>query len=73
MRHKTITLDPTAYEYAKTIPNFSKFVRECLHAHANGEDIVSAMRQRQHWKDYSDKVAEALDDAMDTIRKLNGE
>lgn len=45
-----ITLDPTAYEYASNMKNFSAFVRECIHAHARGESIEAVIRQRNFWK-----------------------
>lgn len=50
MRNKMITLDPTAYEYASQMPNFSRFVRNCIHAHKEGETLEDAIRQRNFWK-----------------------
>lgn len=50
MRNKMITLDPTAYEYASGMKNFSKFVRDCIAAHARGEDLLTVIRQRNFWK-----------------------
>ena len=50
MRNKMITLDPTAYEYASNMDNFSAFVRDCIHAHARGESIEAVIRQRNYWK-----------------------
>lgn len=59
MRNKMITLDPTAYEYASNMDNFSAFVRDCIHAHARGESIEAVIRQRNFWKaKYDQKLAE---------------
>lgn len=41
MRNKMITLDPSAYEYASRMKNFSAWVRECLKLHMQGEDLAS--------------------------------
>jgi len=41
MRNKMITLDPTAYEYASNMKNFSGWVREMIHLHMEGEDTVT--------------------------------
>jgi len=50
MRNKMITLDPTAYEYASQMPNFSAFVRKQIALHAAGETLEDAVRQRNFWK-----------------------
>ncbi len=51
-----ITLDPTAYEYASNMDNFSAFVRDCIHAHARGESIEAVIRQRNFWKAKYDEL-----------------
>ena len=56
MRNKMITLDPSAYEYASKMKNFSQWVRDQLNAHARGEDIADAIRQRNFWKAKYDEV-----------------
>lgn len=56
MRNKMITLDPTAYEYASGMPNFSQFVRNCIHDHMHGETLGDAIRGRQFWKDRCDEL-----------------
>jgi Tfp pilus assembly protein PilN len=53
-----ITLDPTAYEYASNMDNFSAFVRDCIHAHARGESIEAVIRQRNYWKAQFDALNE---------------
>lgn len=51
MRNKMITLDPTSYEVASNMKNFSGWVRKCLKAIAEGEDLAAAIRQRQFWRE----------------------
>lgn len=58
MRNKMITLDPTAYEYASNMDNFSAFVRDCINAHARGESIEAVIRQRNFWKTQYDALKE---------------
>ena len=50
MRNNMITLDPTAYEYASSMPNFSAFVRKQIALAMVGETIEDAVRQRNFWK-----------------------
>ena len=56
MRNKMITLDPSAYEYASKMKNFSEWVREQLTAHAKGESLTEAIRQRNFWKAKYDEL-----------------
>lgn len=56
MRNKMITLDPSAYEYAQKMDNFSQWVRDQLTAHSKGESLVDAMRGRQFWKSKCDEL-----------------
>lgn len=58
MRNKMITLDPSAYEYASKMKNFSGWVREQLASHAKGEILSEAIRQRNYWKSKYDEVKE---------------
>ena len=51
-----ITLDPSAYEYASKMKNFSEWVREQLTAHAKGESLTEAIRQRNFWKAKYDEL-----------------
>ena len=37
----TISLDATESEYARNLPNFSGFVRECLRRHMLGDLVVN--------------------------------
>lgn len=60
MRNKMITLDPTSYEVASNMKNFSGWVRECLKAIAEGEDLAAAIRQRQYWRDRCQELEQEL-------------
>lgn len=46
-----ITLDPTSYEVASNMKNFSGWVRTCLKAIHEGEDLAAAIRQRAFWRE----------------------
>lgn len=59
MRNKMITLDPSAYEYAQKMTNFSGWVRNQIAAHARGESLSEAIRQRNFWKAKYDLLKEA--------------
>lgn len=56
-----ITLDPTSYEVASNMKNFSGWVRKCLRAEAKGENLPDAMRQRAFWKDRCVKLEKELE------------
>ena len=60
MRNKMITLDPTSYEVASNMKNFSGWVRKCLKAVADGEDLVAAIRARQFWHDRAQELEQEL-------------
>jgi hypothetical protein len=43
---RSISLDAETFQIAKTIPNFSKFVRECLRRHQNHEGKLSMIHRQ---------------------------
>ncbi len=42
-----ITLDPSSYEYASRMKNFSGWVRRCIELHQKGEDLASLKNESQ--------------------------
>ena len=45
MRQKLVTLDPTAFEISKEIPNFSAWVRKHLHYYRDGVHIQDCLNE----------------------------
>ena len=57
MRHKMVNLCPTTFEIASRMDNFSAWIRiQLLAFDAGGEDLDSAIRQREFWKAKYDEV-----------------
>jgi len=57
MRHKMVNLCPTTFEIASKMDNFSAWIRiQLLAFDQGGEDLDSAIRQREFWKAKYDEV-----------------
>jgi predicted transcriptional regulator len=66
MRQKLITLDPTSFEIAQRMPNFSDWVRKQLRSH---RDIDQLTLELDSWKRTCENIATQRDELKE---QLNG-
>ena len=56
MRQKLVTLDPTSFEKAREMMNFSAWVRRQIHYNIDGYHIQDLIQQIEHYESLLERI-----------------